>query len=856
MTRFFHLIIQIIVVFTISGFIKVQGIMGNQNQTNREMLDLTKNWEFSQAGKDKWYAASVPGVIHTDLMSHKLIDDPFYRDNEKKLQWIGKTDWVYRTEFSVSEEIFSYQNIEIVFKGLDTYASVLLNDRELLATDNMFREWRKDCKTFLKPGSNSLLIKFRSPINEVLPIMEKMEYVLPAVNDLGEKTSPYTRKAPYQYGWDWGPRFVTMGIWQPVYLDCWNELKISDFQIFQHHVSSSNAYLTATFQIQSELAQKALLRVLESNDKFESIEQEIMLIPGKHDYSVQLHIVNPELWWPAGLGEQPLYTIVGHIMIDGRGMDQKNHRIGIRSARLNRVVDEWGKSFEFVINDVPVFARGGNWIPADNFPNRVSREKYYNLIKSCRDANMNMLRVWGGGIYESRDFYEICDELGIMVWQDFMFACSMYPADDAFLENVRYEATDQIKRLRNHPSIVLWCGNNEIESAWCYWGWQERIPQSTWDDYLKLFHKLLPEVCASVDPGRPYWPSSPSSNLDNFPHVAHNGDIHYWGVWHGKDEFKKFEDQHPRFMSEYGFQSFPEFKTIQSFAIEGDYDIESDVMTTHQKSGKGNRLIREYMLREYPEPKDFRSFLYVSQVLQAEGMKIGVEHLRRIMPQCMGSLYWQINDCWPVASWSSIDYFGRWKALHYFAKRFYEPLLVSPKGSEDNVQTYIVSDSLDEVQAKLHVKLLNFNGSVLKEETIDVNIKPLRSIVYHNIDIDEWLLDKARTTTFLSYELVNDEKVLSTNNYYFKPFKEMRLSHPHITYEVAKNEDKYILTLTSDKLARNVYIESREYDGFFTDNYFDLLPGQQKIVEFQFSDDVNVKQLEEDFQIISIIDAF
>ncbi|PYS69255.1 MAG: hypothetical protein DMF73_15115, partial [Acidobacteria bacterium] len=568
-------------------------------------------------------------------------------------------------------------NLELVFEGLDTYSNVFLNDQLLISTDNMFRTWRVNFKRLAKPGANTLRILFRSPINEVLPVMARMNYELPAGNDQGEKTSPHTRKAPYQYGWDWGPRFVTSGIWRPVFLEAWDDARVADLHIQTREIRADIANVTAEVEVIAAARTNATI-VLNNLTNKTVTRRSLTLTPGTNRVALNITIPHPSLWWPNGLGSHPLYTFKAQLLIKGKPIDEARIRTGLRSLELRRQRDDTGESFTFVINGVPVFAKGGNWIPADSFPSRITKDKYRKLVQSARDTNMNMLRVWGGGIYESNYFYELCDEMGILVWQDFMFGCSLYPADEAFLENVRQEAADNVKRLRNHPSIVIWVGNNEIESGWFHWGWKERFPASLWDDYRKIFYGVLPDVCASLDPSRPYWPSSPSSNLKDDPESQKMGDLHYWQVWHASAPFAEYEKQFPRFMSEYGFQSFPQLETVATYTEPADREVSSPVMMVHQRHPRGNQLIREYMLREYPEPKDFESFLYVSQVLQAEGIKIGAEHLRRIMPHNMGSLFWQIDDCWPVASWSSIDYTGRWKALQYYARRFYNDILISP----------------------------------------------------------------------------------------------------------------------------------------------------------------------------------
>src|SRR6266481_2340808 len=839
-----------------AGTAQSQTRLGRESGMRRVSIAVDTGWRFREAGKDKWYPASVPGCVHTDLLDNKLIDDPFYRDNEQKLQWIGKTDWEYQTSFNLTTEIFARKNLELVFAGLDTYSDIFLNNEPLLSTDNMFRTWRVDAKRLAKAGANILRIRFRSPINQVLPVMAKIDYELPASNDQGEKTSPHTRKAPYQYGWDWGPRFVTSGIWRPVSLEAWDDARIADLQILPRDIHGDLAKLTAEIEVVAGADNDAVVVLDNLSDKNVVAQQRVKLTPGTNRVAFDVAISHPKLWWPNGLGAHPLYTFQARLMVAGKLVDQASRRTGLRALELRQQRDDSGKSFNFVINGVPVFAKGANWIPADSFPTRITKDKYRELLESARDTHMNMLRVWGGGIYESDDFYELCDEMGILVWQDFMFGCSMYPGDQKFLDNVRHEAIDNVKRLRNHPSIVIWVGNNEIETAWKHWGWKEKLPARLWDDYLKIFHGVLPEVCSSLDPSRPYWPSSPSSNLEADPESQKMGDLHYWQVWHAAAPFSEYEKQFPRFMSEYGFHSFPQIETVRTYTVDGDRDIQSPVMLAHQKHPRGNQLIREYMLREYPEPKDFESFLYVSQVLQAEGIKIGAEHLRRIMPYNMGSLFWQLYDCWPVVSWSSIDYTGRWKALQFYAGRFYSDILLSPHEENGNLNFYVVSDRAQSTAAQLQVSLLDFEGHTLWRRQEDIEVKALSSKSYLTIPSGGTpLAEKVSQGAFLFAELLVDGKPVSQNEHFFQPFKSLRLPRPRITMKVAPSRAGFRLSLSSDKLARAVYL-STSNAGLFTNNYFDLIPGRKVEVEFRARGAVKLADFRQGFKVRSLADAF
>jgi beta-mannosidase len=851
------LLIFILTLLTLMvGTSQSQSRLGKNSVMHSRRIFLDTGWQFKEVGKDAWHPATVPGCVHTDLLNNKLIDDPFYRDNEQKLQWIGKTDWEYQTTFKVTPEILRRANIDLVFEGLDTYANVFLNDESLLNTDNMFRTWRIDTKRLLRAGANTLHIRFRSPINEVLPRMAKMSYQLPAGNDQGEKTSPHTRKAPYQFGWDWGPRFVTSGVWRPVFLEAWDEARVEDLHILPKQVTADAASVTADVEVVANNNASATIIIDNLTNKGIAAKREVNLIAGSNRVGLDFIISRPALWWPNGLGAQPLYAFKARLLINGKPIDETTTRTGLRSLELRQQPDASGKSFTFVVNGVPVFAKGANWIPADSFPTRISKAKYRQLLESARDTNMNMLRVWGGGIYERDDFYELCDEMGILVWQDFMFGCSLYPGDQAFLDNVRQEAIDNVKRLRNHPSIVIWVGNNEIESGWFHWGWKDQLPASLWDDYLKVFYGVLPEVCGSLDPSRPYWPSSPSSKLEDDNESQKMGDLHYWQVWHAALPFSEYEKQFPRFMSEYGFQSFPQLETVNTYTMTADQDINSPVMMAHQRHPRGNQLISEYMLREYPQPKDFESFLYVSQVLQAEGIKIGAEHLRRIMPHNMGSLFWQLDDCWPVASWSSIDYTGRWKALQYYARRFYGDILVSPQEEDGNLKVFVVSDRVQPVAAQLSLSLLDFEGNKLWSQQENIEVAPLKSKSYVAVPIKTLLAGKDPKGVVLLAEVLVGGKRLSSNEHFFGAYKDLSLPKPQINAEVVPLRGGFKITLSADKFARAVYLSSPDYAGVFMDNYFDLIPGRNVEVEFRAAKPIGLNDFRKQFKVRSMADAF
>ncbi len=828
--------------------------------------EISAGWTFRQADKEEWLPAQVPGCVHTDLLANGKIEDPFYRLNEHDQQWIDKVNWEYKTTFIVDEEMLLRDRLALDFKGLDTYADVFLNDVQILSADNMFREWLVDIKPQLQNGQNELRILFRSPIVEGIKKYDANGYVIPvsdndqAINgevEGGKMVSVYTRKAGYNFGWDWGPRLVSSGLWRPVYFLAWDDARIENLQIKQNSVSENEASLTAVFEIDATSAKTA--RVSVENEGVVLANQEIKLTEGISSYSVDFKIDNPKLWWTNGLGEAHLYTLKGKLIVDGRS-EEKSERVGIRTLELVRDKTETGTSFYFRLNGVNVFMKGANYIPNDIFPARVTHQMYENVIHTSKISNINMLRVWGGGIYENDEFYDLCDENGILVWQDFMFACAMFPGDQAFQENVKAEAIDNIKRLRNHPSIALWCGNNEILSAWFGWGWKQKEEAKSqenadkiWKSYTDIFHNILPDAVAEYDPARKYWDSSPSAGMGIVSDLA-NGDDHYWGVWWGKEPFKNYATHIAPFMSEYGFQSFPELKTVKQYATPEDYDIFSEVMKSHQRSSIGNGTIEYYMLQDYKKPKDFESFLYVNHVLQAEGIKFALEGHRRAAPFCMGSLFWQINDCWPVASWSSTDYYQRWKALQYFVKKGFEPMLISPYTDKDSLKVDIINDKLSELKAQMVLKVLDFEGNEVWKETKDVTILPNSSNTFFSVKTAQFMKNIQANKQFLYVELLANNESLSTNILYFKPIKDVLLPKAEVKHEISEVEGGFEISLKTEKLAKNLYLTIGDEEGFFSDNYFDLIPGQA--VKVKLGTKITKAKLEEVLALQSLESAF
>jgi beta-mannosidase len=825
----------------------------------RVSLPLHSGWEFRQVATSpdttaaEWRSAEVPGCVHLDLLRHKLIPEPFYRDDEAKLQWIENADWEYRTTIQADAALLTHRNVELIFDGLDAYAEVFLNDKPVLTADNMFRQWRVDVKPQLRTGANTLRVLFSSPIR----IATRIAATDPLRLKVRAEEKTYVRKAAYEYGWDWGPRFVTSGIWRPVRIEAWDAARISDFHIRQRDVTSTVARLVAEVDITASFDAAAVVRfdVGHAGKKVETSRQ-VQLHAGVNRVDLPVEIASPALWYPAGYGAQPLYETRAELRVGERSVDEVKKRTGLRSVVLRREVDSWGRSFELLVNGIPIFAKGADVIPFDSFPTRVTTVQYRRVLESARDANMNMIRHWGGGYYETDEFYDICDELGILVWQDFMFGNDWQPGAYAFKLNVAREIEDQLRRLRDHPSIALWCGNNETESAF-NWGERRTAPADArlqmWQDYLTLFSGVVARAVERLAPETPYWPSSPSADYEETSDRFQSGDHHDWSVWHGRVPFVDYEKNIARFVSEYGFQSFPEMRTVEAFTVPEDRtSIFTDVMLAHQKNTAGNSIIHDYMLRDYSEPRDFASFLYASQVLQAEGIKLGAEHLRRNRPRAMGSLYWQLNDCWPVASWSSLDYYGRWKALHYYARRFYSPLLVSPHAENGSLAVYVVSDKTEATSAELRVRLMDTRGGVRSDKTQPIQVPALSSQVYLQTPLTE--LPKADLArTFVVADLLVGGTPVSRNLIYLVPTKHFALPPATVSSELAGSSGACRLRLSSKVLARSVYVSFGALDVQLSDNYVDLLPGEP--VEIALKSAAGLDELTTHLKTISLADA-
>lgn len=819
-----------------------------------------------------WQRATVPGTVHTDLLANHRIPDPYVGAPEAGLQWIGLAGWEYRRSFDVDAATLRATRNELVFQGLDTLADVWLNDERILSADNSFRAWRVPVHGRLKAHGNTLRVVLRSPIATLLPQVQAMAHRIAGnyPSPYGDEpkdamTANFVRKPGYHYGWDWGPRYVTAGIWQPVSLQSWSGARIDDLQIRQDHVDGERADLTARVRIDPASRaryQVRLWQITPEGRRSAAGDREVDAATSTI-IDIPVRIDRPQRWYPNGYGAQPLYRFEAEVLANGRVIDRAARRTGLRSVELRRENDAHGRGFEFVVNGIPVFAKGANSIPFDMFAPRPSDARIRSILQSAHDANMNMLRSWGGGYYERDAFFDAADELGLMVWQDFMFGGGMQPAyDPAFRANVIAEARDQLQRLRNHPGIVLWCGNNEEEVAWKYWGHGKELTaadpafaKKVWDGWLQLFDHDLREVVQQEGGGIAYWPSSPSAdNLAGKADVDDSGDRHYWEVWGGPAyPYEKYLEITPRFMSEYGLQAWPELRTVRAFASKHALGIDAPVITAHQKfmAGKGNERLMKYIKMEYGTPRDFADFVYLSQVMQMDGISLAALHHRASRPVTMGSLYWQLNDVWPGASWSGIDWFGRWKPLHYAARRFYAPVAVAALRQNGRTIVTLLSDRTSERHGSLRLRLFDLDGKLLRDETTSAELPPLSATIAMKLDDSQLLRGIDPKKVIAAFDLAVAGEPASRGVVYFDHARNIAWPDPGLRREWSR--DGRTLRLTATRFARSVWLDFGNLDVTPSDNAFTLLPDET--VTLHVRGDVSPNRLHAALRIRSLADA-
>jgi beta-mannosidase len=822
-----------------------------------EKLSLSNaQWHLREVGESDWVPVSLPGEVHVALMQAGKIPDPFAADNELRVQWVAERDWEFKGLIEVPESLLQEEQVWLYFDGLDTLASVALNDVNLGKTDNAFRSYAWEVKSRLHAGENTIRIVFASPVK----FTEERQKEKPLISvSQSIPGGPHLRKAPCQWGWDWGPKLPPIGIWKDARLEAYSSAKLDSVHLHQEHQYNNAVVVSVDAQVVQFADEPLQLCLTLKDPDGETFTNSCKVLNGSAKATIE--ISEPILWWPNGYGQQALYEAkVTLRRVDETVLDSRDYRLGLRTLELRQEKDEYGESFTFVINGVPIFAKGSNWIPADSFPTRITRERLDQLLGDAARAQQNMIRVWGGGFYESEDFYDICDQYGILVWQDFIFACSIYPLDDPeFVENIHQEVIDNVRRIRHRTSLALWCGNNEMDWGWEMWGWKREDMRKYLEAYKTFFYKTLPGWVDELDSDTPYWFSSPTSGTP-FENANSNesGDAHYWEVWHGAKPFSSYREQFPRFMSEFGFQSLPPLKTIQTYAGEDHWNLTDYMIEHHQRSDFASALFMGQMAQHYMMPVDFPSLVYLTMVLQAEGIRYGVEHWRRNMHRVSGTLYWQLNDCWPVASWSSVDYFGRWKALHYMCKRFYAPVLLSIEDDEAHavMKVHISNDLKEEWAGKIAWRLMRLDGEVLESGDIPVTAESLSSALVVEQDFSRLTPEERREKVFVA-QLVRDGEVLATQLGMFVRNKHLQLVDPQLkAYLRQDGDDTVQIEVEAGYLARFVELSLDDGDVIFSDNYFNVLPGETVRITCPMPEGWSIDDVGRSLNVFSLYDSF
>ena len=809
----------------------------------------SQSWKFRQEGTSRWEPAVVPGCVHTDLLRNKRIPDPFWGDNEQRLRWIENENWIYRCEFRAGGELLAHQHVELVFEGVDTLATIRLNGQEVGRTENMFVGYRFGIRRFLRDGQNILEIHFRNPMEYIRARQRPGD--LPEGNDVVGGSSKI-RKEQCSFGWDWGPRFVTCGVYLPLRIEAWNRNRIESVNVVQKH-----------FKNRVELLLKADVPYPESAEFRGRVTWEggvvAKIVNGR------AKILNPRLWWPNGYGAQPLYEVTLELLHDGKVIDTWVRKIGLRTIELDRHPDKFGESFQFVVNGLPIFIKGANWIPAHSFVSEVDTQLYDDLLTSATDVHMNMIRVWGGGIYEKEEFYDLCDQKGLLVWQDFMFACNLYPGTREFLDLVRQEAVYQIKRLAYRTSLALWCGNNEMEMFY-----KEILKTPVRKKaYETVFYELLPTALRESGGTTAYWPSS-AHNPDGYEKGNTNeraGDCHFWEVWFDRKPVKRYEEVAFRFCSEFGMQAYCSPDVAATFCRPEDFNVFGPEMENHQKCSAGNAIILDYVSRRYRFPKDYASLAYLSQLNQAYCLKTGVEHFRRSMPRTMGAIYWQINDCWPVASWSSIEFRGQWKALHYEAGRFFAPALVSAYVPGDerlgpvnslvstihDVEIFTVYDGIGTRAARIEWEVCHLTTGRIRGGRKNVTLVYGESVRQIRLDFAEEMRRFGARYLYVRVELISGDEVLSRQTVFLTAPRYLALEDAPAKCDIRKLDRlRFELTFRSKVFQHAVAFHFSRTSYRATDNYFDLFPGEPRKIEVQLTTATTIRSLKESLEVMSL----
>ena len=765
-------------------------------------------------------AARVPGTVHTDLMRQRVIPDPFYRTNENDVQWVADQQWLYRRTFDVPPQLLAEDVVHLVAEGLDTYAAIRINGKHVATTANMFIEHRFDVKRFLRAGKNSIEIEFDSPIAQSRALEAKHGRLRVAL----QPHRVYVRKAQYSFGWDWGPTLPTCGIWRSIWLEAFSHGKLKNPFVRVISLDRARASIEIAVEIERTTHDNLYVRACIGGP---DTAQECEVPVRGNKVILPIRLRNPQLWWPNGSGDQPLYTAVLSLMRNDEELNTIEVPFALRTVRLLQEPDRKGRSFIIEINGEKIFCKGADWIPCDSFLPRVEDGTYERLLHLAKDAHFNMLRVWGGGVYERDTFYHLCDELGLMVWQDFMFACGEYPHAPWFLRNVEAEAEEVVRRLRNHPSIVLWCGNNECEWLFCTEN-PDKSPEEM--NGAIIFRELLPAVCGRLDGTRPYWRSSPFG--EGFPNAESNGNHHQWTIWSFWRDFPEYEKNHARFVTEFGFQAPAHLRTFEKVTLPTERHPQSITVQHHNKQIEGTERLFRFLAAHHIVPPDFEEFIYKTQLVQAEALKCAVEHWRRRKFATAGALFWQLNDCWPVSSWSVIDSALRPKAAYYFAKRFFAPVLLSFKRHDNHLEVWASNDLLQVVKGTLELSFTSVTGQSVWTRRLPVRLGSNASSRLLTLDLDRFASYDARQY-YVVGRIQTADRHVSVQRFFWREPKHLLLPKPNVKTILRRvDNDRCELRLQARTFVKNLRIEITGADIVFEDNFFDMDPGTTARVRF------------------------
>jgi len=802
---------------------------------------LKDGWQMQKCGEEQAFFCQIPCSVYHVLQQHGIIEDPNYRENQYSALQLSEGDYQFTHHFSKPVG----EHCELCFDGIDTIADIFLNGMLLGSVNNMHRRWRFDVTAHLQ-AENTLTVIIHSPLRYIAK--KQAERPLWGV-DSTIAGFPHIRKAHHMFGWDWGPQLPDMGIWRDVYLECWSSGKIEHTYYRQNH-HDGVVELTALMQLHTEQPLTAMLRITAPDGGVLHECRDIAIHDGKATCTVT--IAQPQLWWANGYGEQPLYTATVMLMDEQETViDMQSERIGLRTVTIRQEPDAWGDTFCLHLNGKDIFAMGANVIPFDQILPRITKEHVEKQLEACIKANFNVVRIWGGGVYPDDDFYNYCDEHGLLVWQDFMFACANYLLTDEFWTTTEMEIRDNLLRLRNHASLSMWCGNNEIETSFENWGLPEDAQAKA--DYLELFEHRIPAIVEELDPQHFYWRSSPSAygGCEDTDSI-YAGDMHYWDVWHGLKPFTAFHELYYRFCSEYGFESVPNLKTLLTIcdSEQGDLNLMSPVMEAHQKCAQGNEKLMFYLAQMMRYPESFEELIYSTQLMQAEYIRTCVEHMRRARGRCMGSVYWQLNDTNPVISWSSIDYCGRWKALQHYAKRFHAPVLLT---ADKDALFNISNETMQEVQGTIHWQLRNAKSEVVVSGSMPASCPALTAVNVGNADLGEYadaLTNRFRMREYyLTFTLEQGNEVLASGSKLFVLPKTFLFQRPEIRTEITETAEHFAVTLSADAYVMAVCLDGRTLDIDFSDNWFDLHGGMPVTVTVPKTEGLTAEKLREELTV-------